>query len=174
MTRTVKRISWLVTVAVVLWVFLNLDLPLPQGGGATTGGYAVKRVLDGDSVLLSLDGATVEVRLAGIDAPEHRQPYGEAAKRELRQLLRGQDLSLQIRDRDRYGRTIAVVRREDGMDVNEELVRRGAAWVHRSYGDADWFLLERKARSAGSGLWGLEGVAVPPWEWRREHPRSSK
>ena len=155
-------------------MFLAPDLRLPGSRDGAAGGYSVKRVMDGDSVLLSHNGATLEVRLAGIDAPEHRQPYGEAAKRELRRLLSGQDLSLQIRDRDRYGRTIAVVLRSDGMDVNEELVRRGAAWVHRSYGDADWFLLERKARSAGSGLWGLEGAAVPPWEWRQRNPRSGK
>ena len=137
-------------------------------------GYRVQRVLDGDSVLISQGGTTLEVRLAGIDAPEHRQPYGNAARDELQRLVRGQQLTLKVRDQDRYGRTVALLVREDGLEINEELVRRGAAWVHRSYGDLDWFSLETQARQAEVGLWGLSEPAVPPWEWRQRQPRSGK
>jgi micrococcal nuclease len=55
------------------------------------------------------------------------------------------------------------------LDVNAELVRRGAAWVYRKYAkDPSLFALEAEARRAERGLWGLaEAERVPPWEWRR-------
>ena len=43
----------------------------------------VVRILDGDTVEIRTDTATPRIRLAGIDAPEKRQAFGDAAKREL-------------------------------------------------------------------------------------------
>lgn len=54
------------------------------------------------------------------------------------------------------------------MDVNTEMVRRGAAWVFRRYSDDPALLrLEAEARADRRGLWALpEAGRVPPWEWR--------
>ena len=55
------------------------------------------------------------------------------------------------------------------LDVNAELVRRGAAWVYRKYArDESLYRLEDEARSARRGIWSLPEVQrMPPWEWRR-------
>ncbi len=72
-----------------------------------------------------------------------------------------------VRDTDRYGRTVARVY-AGSLDVNAEMIRLGAAWVYRRYSDDPGLLrLEELARSQHRGLWALpEAQAVPPWEWR--------
>ena len=55
----------------------------------------------------------------------------------------------------------------DGLDVSEEQVRRGMAWVYRTYSkDPQLLRLEADAREARLGLW-ADATPVPPWEWRR-------
>lgn len=131
----------------------------------------VVRVLDGDSLVLKIDGRQIEARLAGIDAPEHRQPYAEQAKRELRDLVSGHAIDVQVTETDRYGRSVVLLRRA-GTDlfINEELIRRGAAWSHRRYGLPGWRQLESEAKRAGRGLWARPDP-LPPWEWRQRNPR---
>jgi len=55
------------------------------------------------------------------------------------------------------------------MDVNAELVKRGAAWVYRRYAtEAAWCAHEKQARDRRLGLWALPAEQqVAPWEWRR-------
>ena len=133
-----------------------------------------ERVFDGDSfVLSSSTGARIEVRLAGIDAPEKNQPYADNARAALRGLILDRNLRLEVLDVDRYGRKVARAYREpDGMDINAELVRRGHAWVYRRRAyDVSLYDLERAAREGKRGLWALpESEREPPWRWRQTHP----
>jgi endonuclease YncB( thermonuclease family) len=134
----------------------------------------VARVFDGDSFILSsVDGATIEVRLAGIDAPEKNQPYADNARAALRGLILDRNLRLEVLDVDRYARKVARAYREsDGMDINAELIRRGHAWVYRRRAyDLSLYDLERAARERKLGLWALpESEREPPWRWRSTHP----
>lgn len=126
-------------------------------------------VSDGDTLTcLTSASRQVKVRLAEIDAPESRQPYGSRAKQALSALAFGKQVVLEVQDTDRYGRTVARVV-ADGQDVNAELVRQGAAWVYRQYSrDRSLIALEEQARAAARGLWALpENERMPPWEWRR-------
>jgi len=76
--------------------------------------------------------------LYGIDAPEtpkngnSGQPYGEESTKELKKLILGQDVAIEIRDRDKYGREVCVIRK-DGLDVNREMIKKGVAWAYRKY-----------------------------------------
>lgn len=126
-------------------------------------------IADGDTLtLLTPEKRQVRVRLAGIDTPERAQPYGSRARQELSDLAFGKEADVAVQDNDRYGRTVGRVR-TGGLDVNAEMVRRGAAWVYRQYNrDPSLPALETEARAAGRGLWALpEAQRVPPWEWRR-------
>ncbi len=126
-------------------------------------------VSDGDTLTcLTSASRQVKVRLAEIDAPESRQPYGSRAKQALSALAFGKQVVLEVQDTDRYGRTVARVV-ADGQDVNAELVRQGAAWVYRQYSrDRSLIALEEQARAAARGLWALPGSErMPPWEWRK-------
>jgi len=123
----------------------------------------IARVVDGDTIELS-DGT--RVRLHGIDTPERNQPYGKEATRELNRLL-GRSVYVEATDTDRYGRTVAVLWTSDGVNVNLEMVCRGAAWWYERYARGNTELRECRAsaRESNLGLW--DGDPVEPWVWRR-------
>jgi endonuclease YncB( thermonuclease family) len=127
-------------------------------------------VHDGDTLtLLTSEHRQVRVRLYGIDAPESRQPYGTRAQQELSALAFRQKVRVVVEDTDRYGRTVGRVW-AGALDVNAELVRRGAAWVYPQYNrDPALPRLEAEARQAQRGLWALNASErQQPWTWRRD------
>ena len=127
----------------------------------------VVRVVDGDTVVLMLNGEETTVRLIGVDAPESPdaqrpfEPYGREASQFLTNLLKGETVYLEYRpggDRlDDYGRTLAYLyRAPDGLFVNLEIVRQGygRAYTHFPFQHMEAFrFYERRAREAEKGLW---------------------
>ncbi len=140
---------------------------MPQRASALVYSGKVVRVIDGDTLALRTDqGAVVRIRLSEIDAPESSQAYGRAAKRTLQQLVGDRHVIAQVNDVDRYGRSVARIDRS-GVDVNAEMVRRGAAWAYTRYQtDGRFPMWERQARRARIGIWSDPASATPPWEWR--------
>lgn len=130
-------------------------------------------VHDGDTLTVLSAQRQIRVRLIEIDAPELGQPFGARSKRSLSELCFGKMAELDVRNLDRYGRTLAHVVCA-GKDANAEQVRRGYAWTYARYAAADSPLhgLEREARAARRGLWG-DPAPVAPWEWRRNGRQSS-
>jgi endonuclease YncB( thermonuclease family) len=130
----------------------------------------VVAVHDGDTVSVQRGQGTIRVRLEGIDCPEYRQPYSARARQMTSSLVYGKSVIVEGHGRDRYGRLLARLL-VDGSDVNETLVRQGMAW-HYQVRNPDPRLedAERAARRARVGLW-ADPDPVPPWEWRRTHPR---
>lgn len=126
-------------------------------------------ISDGDTLAcLTAEKRQVKVRLAEIDTPESRQPYGTRARQALSDLAFQRDVRLDVHETDRYGRTVARIY-ADQVDVNAEMVRQGAAWVYRQYNrDKSLLALEAEARQAKRGLRALpEAERIAPWEWRR-------
>lgn len=130
-------------------------------------------VSDGDTVTV-LDGDRVQhkVRLAGIDAPESHQAYGARSKQHLSSLVFSQDVQVEWRKLDRYGRIIGKVL-VGGVDANLRQVEAGLAWHYLQYqreqspADQDAYAsAERRARDARFGLW-ADAAPVPPWDFRR-------
>ena len=134
----------------------------------------VIRVVDGDSFIVRLNGIPQQVRLACIDAPEIGQfPYGRLATNAFRGLLPADSaVIIDPIKKDRYGRTVGHVSTPGGVDVAEELVRRGLAFVHTRYlSDCDGpnlLLLESQARDSKMGIWSeaMQGI-TRPWIYRR-------
>jgi len=123
---------------------------------------------DGDTLtVLKENKQQVKIRLAEIDAPEKRQPFGAKSKQSLSDLCFGKKAEIKPRVKDRYGRTVARVSC-DGVDANAEQVNRGMAWVYRQYAkDHNLFILQHEARRFKRGLWS-EPSPTPPWEWRKK------
>ena len=125
----------------------------------------VTGVADGDTLYANVDGHSIRIRLAQIDAPEKAQAFGRRSEQSLRELVGKKQVELTWKSLDRYGRPIAQVA-VDGLDVNAEQVKRGFAWVFRRYSnDAALIALEAQAKSAGVGLW-TDPHPFAPWEWR--------
>ena len=124
-------------------------------------------IADGDTLtILTSSSQQIKVRLAGIDTPERKQPFGNRAKQTLANLAFQKQAFVEVETKDRYGRTVGVVF-VDGQNVNAELVRLGIAWVYRKYNkDMALYELESRAKKERLGLW-LEENPIPPWEWRR-------
>ncbi|HHR0450053.1 TPA: thermonuclease family protein [Pseudomonas aeruginosa] len=126
----------------------------------------VVAVADGDTLTI-LDAGRQQhrIRLAEIDAPEKRQPFGQRSKQSLSDLCYGRDAAIEDGGRDRYGRTIGRVSCA-GIDANAEQVRRGMAWVFDRYAtDRRLYAIQDEARAARRGLWS-DAAPVPPWEYR--------
>jgi micrococcal nuclease len=96
----------------------------------------VERVVDGDTVVVRLDGQPVKVRLIGVDAPESvdpRKPVERFARESaafLRSLVEGKRVRLAYEPAgarvDKYGRLLAYLYLEPGgLFVNREIVAKG-------------------------------------------------
>jgi len=130
----------------------------------------VVAVHDGDTLtILDPTHKQIKIRLAEIDTPELGQPYGARAKQELSRLAFGKTAFVDVDGIDRYGRAVGRVI-VGTIDLNAELVKRGAAWVYRKYSQDILLLqLEQEAKEASTGLWALPpDQQIPPWEWRRQ------
>lgn len=130
------------------------------------------RVKDGDSVIVRREnGRLSEIRLAGVDAPEMAQPGGREAKAALARMLVGQDIRVDVTDRDRYDRLVAMLWVGD-LYVNAEMARTGNAWAFARYlPDPRIRVAHDEARAAKRGLWGRpESEQLVPAAWRMTHP----
>jgi micrococcal nuclease len=132
----------------------------------------VVAVHDGDTVsVLRSDRERLRIRLQGIDCPELHQAYGRRAKRLTSDLVFGRRVTVVPLEEDAYGRLVARVLL-DGEDLSLTLVRQGLAWHYKRHSrDRELAAAERRARSDRVGLW-ADRDPLPPWEWRREHPRN--
>ena len=114
----------------------------------------------------------VKIRLAAIDAPEKRQPYGQQARQALAGLCFQQQAQITPRSTDRYQRTVSDVHCQ-GKDAGAWMVRGGWAMVYDRYanGYSHLYPLQDAAKAERAGQWRLlvEGQEpVPPWQWSKE------
>lgn len=132
----------------------------------------VVSIADGDTITV-LDAANQQhkIRLAGIDAPEKKQPYGERSKQHLASLVFNRQVSVDWDKADRYRRIVGKVL-VNGSDANLEQLRAGMAWWYEKYrkeqspADQRYYSeTEQLARQQKIGLW-QDPNPIPPWEWR--------
>ena len=161
-----------------------LILLLAAGASAADLHGRVIAVADGDTITVA-DSARVirKVRLAGIDAPEKKQPYGTQAREHLVSLVFGKAVIVLWHKRDRYGRLVGEVRLPGHgtcgrshcariEDVGLAQVKSGFAWHYRQYRNEQapedrrrYALAEQDARARREGLW-QDAHPLPPWEYR--------
>jgi endonuclease YncB( thermonuclease family) len=128
-------------------------------------------ITDGDTIKVLTDQKKqVKIRLAEIDTPERKQPWGNKARQALSDLTFRRMVTVMPVTTDRYGRTVAHILVSD-LNVNREMVRTGNAWVYRKYlRDKSLLDVEADAKKANRGFWGLPEIQrVPPWEWRKQN-----
>jgi endonuclease YncB( thermonuclease family) len=174
-----KKTSIMLTFAVLLSVPIFAQAKAVLG---TVEGIVV-RVSDGDTVnVQDARGNKLKIRLYGIDAPETEksskktghiskpgQPFGQEASRMLESLIYHKKVIVEVIDRDRYNRLVALIWLA-GENINQEMVAGGSAWAYRQYLStpyaSEFIRLEEQARHKGLGLWNQHNPQ-PPWEFRR-------
>jgi len=130
-------------------------------------------VSDGDTItILDAKNQQYKIRLAGIDAPEKSQAFGQASKKQLSELVFGATVVIDWQKSDRYGRVVGKVLLE-GFDVCLEQIRKGMAWHYKKYaGDQSprdrqtYAAAEVEARDARLGLW-IYASPEAPWDYRQ-------
>jgi endonuclease YncB( thermonuclease family) len=172
-----EGLAWL---AVVLFFLLFMALPACSAAESSRQG-TVTRVWDGDTVSVSVEGRDIRVRLAGIDAPEHDQPFGSEARARMASLLDGASVRLEGEKTDRYGRLVAKVwvqapdcrQCSQTLDAGLALLTEGLAWWYRQYRSEQseedqgrYEFAEKEARAKRAGLWS-DPDPTPPWNWPR-------
>ena len=139
-----------------------LDFPLSFEGKVT----AIK---DGDTYKVLYDGSEKTIRLAHIDCPEKKQPFGSRAKQFASDICFGKVVTIKTEGKtDRYKRIIGEIILQDGTNVNKELVKNGLAWHFKKYSDNNEYAeLETVAKQEQIGLW-TDKEPIAPWDWRHK------
>lgn len=167
----------------------------------------VHHVVDGDTLDLEVRGERFRIRFKGASAPEcHKDSiivggvpryrcveddefYGLASYEELLDILGEGWLRVECEsvgpgercEQDHYNRWLANLVREDGVDVGEELLRRGAGFTSTSFRSQTrkaYCLAEYEARNNQRGMWKGQSVAetllrmnVGTQRWYQDHDR---
>ena len=153
----------------------------PAGAEVLTG--HVVGVTDGDTITV-LDAAKVQhkIRVAGIDAPEKKQAFGQVSKENLSRLVFDKEVDIEWTKLDRYKRIVGKVLVASpncasacsrSFDAGLSQVSAGLAWWYRKYAKeqpADdlpkYEEAELGAQSRHQGLWG-DKSPIAPWDWRK-------
>ena len=139
----------------------KLEVPGSQGP------YQVLKVVDGDTLTVDLNGKSETVRLIGMNTPETVDPrkpvecFGTEASNMAKELLSGKRVYIEMDssqgERDKYGRLLAYVYREDGFFFNKSMILSGYAYEY-TYGvpykyQSEFKEAQRNAEANKRGLW---------------------
>lgn len=134
-----------------------------------TSGGRMRRIVDGDTLIVSINGKDYRIRLYGIDAPEKGQPYYNEAKEYLESIV-DERADLYKMDRQRsYRRTVAIVYSGDNRDesLNTQMLRSGFAHYDPYSGNLNGGEeAEQEARRERRGMWASESHLEKPWHYR--------
>ncbi|MGB5640938.1 MAG: thermonuclease family protein [Sedimenticolaceae bacterium] len=157
-----------------LVIALNLTIcSLAQAADHQLPGRII-RVVDGDSLILGISHSQYRIELAGIDAPELNQPWGNTAADRLHNSLTGAFVVVTQAHTGANGTTTGTLIFK-GRDIALDLIHDGLAWSTIPPGAAQtgdshpYPVAEAQARLERRGLWSDESP-IPPWEWRRRQP----
>jgi len=130
----------------------------------------VVRVVDGDTIVVSIDAKKEIVRFLGIDTPESVDPrkpvqcFATQASNKMKSLILGKVVKLTSDptqgDKDKYKRLLRYVylsTSKGEVFINAEMIKQGYAFSYKQYPTQKLALfnnLENIARSHSIGLWG--------------------
>jgi len=167
-----------ISVLGVLAAAAIFGLFIAQADGSVT----VVKVVDGDTLKVSIDGKPETIRLLGVDTPElggsrrKVEQFARQAAEFTRRLADGRKVRLEsdpeADNRGTYGRLLRYVYLPDGRMLNATLIGEGYGFAMTRYpfSKLDEFrALEREARAAGRGLWGAEGRPLVAAESANDH-----
>lgn len=148
----------------------------------------VVKVVDGDTISVSISGKVHKIRMVGVDTPETVHPkkpvqyYGKEASNYTKSKLTGKTVYLQkdVRDTDKYGRLLRYVwiqrpssnnpskNEVISMMYNAQLVKNGYGHVYTYPPDVKYIPifreLESLARKNNIGLWKKSNTNPKPIE----------
>lgn len=143
---------------------LNLSSPNIEVDKTTA---QVLRIIDGDTIEVSLDNKKETVRLIGIDAPETTDPrkpvqcFGKEASDKAKEILDGKTITLESDptqgNRDKYQRLLRYVFFND-LNFNKLMISEGFAHEYTYQSNPykyqkEYIQAAKEARESNRGLW---------------------
>jgi micrococcal nuclease len=160
----------------VIIFFITLLIYLQQQGvfssvgknlSAQPGSYTVARFVDGDTIVVNMNGHEEKVRFIGVDTPETHKPntpvqcYGPAAAAFTKNTIGNQPVRLEAdslsSNRDKYQRLLRYVYLPDGTDLNAKIISNGFGFYYPYFPftkSAEFSKDQASAQQAHKGLWG--------------------
>lgn len=80
-------------------------------------------IIDGDTIVVN----KIKIRLAGIDAPELDQPWGQKSKWKMVRICKGQTILVDLTGETSYDRLVGTCYLPDGRDIGAEIIKAGLA-----------------------------------------------
>lgn len=163
-------------VAIIIFSAMSvLSVYYAQGGKPGQAKGIVMRTVDGDTIVVMLNGSKQKVRLQGVNTPEKDGPYtkaqpmNETATRRTKELTENKTVTL-VSDKkdetDKYGRLLAYVVLPDGRVLNEILIKEGLAEVYRKFHYSEkgrYLILEAEAKATCKGIWKRKEPSCKRW-----------
>ncbi len=168
--RQVKLITTVVTGLVILvsqhygW----LDQAKQTAMVNQPGLYRVSEYVDGDTIVVDMNGTNETLRFIGVDTPETHDPrkavqcFGKTAAAFTKSTISKQGSRVRLEadplntNRDRYGRLLRYIYLPDGTLVNAEIIKQGYGFAYTGFPftKSDEFInYQTQARQANRGLW---------------------
>lgn len=126
----------------------------------------VTEFVDGDTIVINMNGHSERVRMIGIDTPETRKPnspiecYGKEASAYTKKRIGLDKVKLVAdpltTDRDRYNRLLRYVYLVDGTDLNNEIVKQGYGFYYPYFDFSrsnDYARAQQSAKKQNKGIW---------------------
>ncbi|REC73421.1 nuclease [Chryseobacterium elymi] len=132
-------------------------------------------ISDGDTITVLLDGnVQKKLRLAEVDCPENRQPFGKNAKKFTSEQVFAKNIRFIETNKDRYGRSVAKIYYDNGKYLSAEIIKAGYGWWYYSYSkNTDLGKMQETAKNKKLGLW-QDKKAISPWDFRKEQRENAK
>lgn len=151
-----KKLILLSTIMMFIFSLMN---------AATFKGKCVK-VVDGDTILVSLHKKNLTVHFDCIDCPELEQPFGKEAEQFTSSIVLKQKVIVEITTYEEDGTIVGRVYVND-KDMSVELMEAGLAWYYKKH-DEDKKLakIQKKIKKGKKGIWSKPNPTAP-WVFRR-------
>jgi len=155
------RILKMLLFLLVISNFILLGFLISEMKSAITGNVAqdritanVTRVIDGDTLDITLNNITQRIRMLGINTPELKQPYHDEAMNFLKK-YENKTIEIEDKGKDKYSRTLAYIYYQNNL-INSEILKQGLANLYVYDKDENYEELEKAeeyARNNNIGLW---------------------
>lgn len=170
MKRPSKKLTSLIFSLLILLAayFLKGNPVETKSSSASYGFYQIVKVVDGDTITVSIDGKNIGVRLIGLNTPETLDPrkpvqcFGKEASDQAKKMLSGQTVRLEADStqdsKDKYDRLLRYVFLADGTLFNKWMIENGFGFEYTYDSNpyqyqTDFKLAEKSARENQRGLW---------------------
>ncbi len=172
-TENVKNIYKVILLVFIIFFQFKSLLHAKSINSDSSSFIGMVYVTDGDTIKGKKN--KIKIRLHGIDAPEAKQtcknyngklyPCGYRSTSFLKSIVNKNKIKCKIKDKDRYGRLIAVCF-SGKININAKMVREGWAIAYRYY-SKDYVNEEEIAKREKKGIW--QGSFVEPYIWRKNN-----